>query len=171
LGPTDGRGPTTQFQVNGDGSVIANSFTGDGSMLTGVTAIDVSCGGCISASEVASDVQKRVSESCAVGSGIRQINADGTVECEFDDTLAVSDVLTASVTNGGVDLDGTITLTTESICFLTGVQMQDIDTSDEIGACRIVEFGTGNKIWQLQAIVSPSGKDGDVWCEATCFTH
>jgi hypothetical protein len=54
----------------------------------------------------ATDTQRRVTGSCAGGDAIRAVNADGTVECEPDDTGSVGGVSSLSV---GFGLSGNVT--------------------------------------------------------------
>lgn len=101
--------------INGDGSVTCQAIpaysAGAGLVLTGTTfSID------------ASVVQQRVSGSCAVGSTIRQINVDGSVECQagaavlrddppashlatiLDSTTDVGDALSITIGRDGLGL-------------------------------------------------------------------
>ena len=68
------------------GDVQATSFAGDGAALSNVTASSVACVGCVGASIIdTSEVQSRVSGTCASGSSIRIIDDTGAVTCETDD--------------------------------------------------------------------------------------
>jgi hypothetical protein len=54
---------------------------------------------------------------------------------------------------------------TNSVCFLTGVVMEDIDAGGENAGCRIVQSGD---TWHLCAGLGPT-EDADVWCYAYCL--
>jgi hypothetical protein len=81
----------------GDGDDDTTYAAGTGLTLTGTTfAAD------------ATYLQRRVSGACAAGNSIRQINADGTVVCEADDTGTVYTAGTGiSVSGGTIALDTT----------------------------------------------------------------
>ncbi len=73
------------------GSKITNeSITGAKIQNGSLTGADVAAGTIGSAQIDNSQVQSRVAGSCATGSSISVINADGTVACEIDDTGASS---------------------------------------------------------------------------------
>lgn len=64
-------------------------ITSVGSSHTADTALDLTCTNCVSGAEVnISEIQKRVTETCAAGNSIREIKSDGTVICEPDDGIA-----------------------------------------------------------------------------------
>src|SRR3990172_4794795 len=82
--------------INADGTVVCElddvgpSYTaGAGLSLTG-TVFSIATGGVGSAQINNTQVQSRVAGTCAAGSSISSINADGTVACEIDDTGASS---------------------------------------------------------------------------------
>ena len=65
---------------------------------------------------------------------------------------------------GGISY-ATLRSTSQHICFLTRVALEDLDSGGEVGECRLNRVG-GN--WRLNAALGPTG-DSDAWCEAYCL--
>jgi len=89
-----------------DGTTMSSAATGD---ITGVTAgTGLSGGGDSGAVTLNADatyLQRRVSSTCAAGSSIREIAADGTVTCETDDAGGTGDItqVRTAYTNASCD--------------------------------------------------------------------
>ena len=77
-----------------------------------------------------------------------------------------SEVRSTSALNGGSNQIPSTTPVSNTVCYLTRVAMQDIDNSNETAVC-ILTQALG--FWLLGADVTDD-KDGDVWCEMSCFT-
>jgi hypothetical protein len=77
-------------QVGADAEMTPRQLlTSVGSSHTADTALDLVCTNCVSGAEVnLSEIQKRVTGTCAAGNSIREIKSDGTVTCEPDDGIA-----------------------------------------------------------------------------------
>lgn len=94
-------------QVNADGTVICQADTAGTGDITDVTAgAGLTGGGATGAVALAVNtavIQSRVGSTCAVGSAIRAINADGTVICQADTTGAgdITDVTAGTGLQGG----------------------------------------------------------------------
>lgn len=74
---------------------------------------------------------------------------------------------TAQAENGTVDTQFMRTIN-ENICFLSQVQLRNVDSAQEDVFCRIGLTGGG--LYFLQA-VSESGFDGDAFCQAVCLSY
>jgi len=147
--------------IDAAGGVTCESTAGGGGDITAVNAgTGLSGGGAsgdVTLSVNTGVIQARVSGSCAAGSSIRVVNADGTVTCEPDDDVAYSAGAglslagtTFSVATGGVTsamiADGT-------------VGSADINTT-QVQARVAGNCAAGNAIRAVNV-------DGTVVCEAT----
>jgi hypothetical protein len=84
-------------QINADGTVICEADTDTNTTYTAGTGLTLT-GTTFSANT--SYLQRRVTGLCTAGNSIRQINADGSVVCEFDTNTTYS-------AGSGLDLSGT----------------------------------------------------------------
>ena len=113
--------------IKADGTVECETDDTGSGTINGVTAgIGLTGGGTSGTVSLAVDtttVQARVTGSCAVGSSIRVIKADGTVECETDDTGSggVTGVTAGSGLGGG-GTSGNVTIS------LSKVEQKHLDT-------------------------------------------
>ena len=93
-------------QVNADGSVVCQTDSAGTGDITGVAAGTGLTGGGttgdVALSVNTAVIQARVGGTCAVGSSIRAINADGTVVCQTD-TAGAGDITDVTA---GTGLDG-----------------------------------------------------------------
>jgi hypothetical protein len=105
--------------VNADGTVTCESVGSSSGGITGVTAgAGLSGGGTsgtVSLSVDTSAIQSRVSGTCAAGSSIRAIAANGTVTCETDDvgSAGITGVTAGSGLSGG-GTSGTVSLSVDT---------------------------------------------------------
>ncbi len=149
--------------AGGDGDITAvyAGYGLDGGGETGDVTLDV----------LTDTIQSRVSESCLAGSSIRLIHADGTVECEEDDTGQggggdgdITAVLPGDGLTGGA-LSGTATLTVafSGSGVATTVARSDHDhderyyTESELNT----SGGGGTVHWDNLLSVPPDLTDGD----------
>lgn len=105
-------------------------------------------------------VQQRVTGSCSGTRSIGSISSTGEVVCSDDPSSGFEETVAAS-NNSTVTIE-----ILGNVCFLTGVQVRDVDSPTEIAACKLtyLEFG----IWELKAQTTD---DADAWCWARCFNH
>ncbi|MDJ0654900.1 MAG: hypothetical protein QNJ40_12135 [Xanthomonadales bacterium] len=122
----------------------------------------------IGASQInSSQVQRRIQQSCT-GGMISQINQDGTVTCE-PDSVGIGafgppvQTFVSSV-NGQGAVSQVIGALSERFCVLSLVEKTDVDGTNEIGKCQLVNAGP----WVLQATTS---EDATVTCGAVCFPY
>jgi trimeric autotransporter adhesin len=92
----------------GGTGTVTNVGTG-----TGLTGGPITTSGTIAADTTY--LQRRVSATCAAGSSIRTINADGTVACEADDGTVTNVATGPGLTGGPITTTGTIAVNTAVI--------------------------------------------------------
>lgn len=123
-----------------DGTVVCETDSDSGGDVTSVSVLPGSgltggaAGGDATLGTDPAVLQRRVAQSCAVGSAIRSIASDGTVLCEADDGVGVVQVNTGSgLTGGPINASGTISVATNGITSLhiaTGaVGSSDVDSA------------------------------------------
>ena len=106
-------------QINTDGTVICQTDTtgGVGTITSVAGTGGLTGGGSAGAVTLTVDtaaIQARVASTCAAGSSIRQINANGTVVCQTDTTGGVG-TITSVTGNGGLTGSGSAGAVTLSI--------------------------------------------------------
>lgn len=194
-------GSTIQ-QINADGSIMCHPDEQGAGDITGVTAGTGLVGGglsgavslavgnnAITATQLAagavglgqidtSQVQARVSAACAAGSNIRQINSDGSVQCQLDE-LGIGDITAVSVGAGlvGGSASGEAVIAVGTDAITAGMIGPNAVGSSElaaasVGAAQII----GAQVQQRISGACPStqalraiNEDGSVVCEAVRF--
>lgn len=143
----------------GSAELAPNSVTGDHILNGTITSSDINAG----------SVQRRVSDSCLAGyNSISSIDEDGTVTCEYDYfTYVASSGPYATSSYNGNDTYYTWPKPSgsSSLCFLTKVQLRDVDGSSEDARCYIEDLTTS---WRLVADTE-TGDDADAMCEMRCI--
>ena len=99
------------------------------------------------------------------GDGNATFNGNITVNGDITN-LSVSGTYDASRNNVSGTSTTTMVSTTDSFCFLTSVQFEDVDSTSESVRCRVTTSGSN---WVLQAYNQASG-DSDAWCQARCLS-
>ena len=105
--------------INADGTVTCEPVAGGSGDITAVYAGNGLTGGgesgAVTLSADTNYLQRRVSSTCAGGSSIRAINADGTVTCETDDNSGgtITGVTAGSGLSGG-GTSGNVTLNADT---------------------------------------------------------
>ena len=135
--------------INADGSVVCQSDADSGGDITSITGSSGILGGGSSGDVLlslnTSYIQRRVEARCTAGSSVREIHANGSVECEADDDSG-GDITAVNAGNGlaGGGVHGDVTLA--------------IDTT--VTQARIASScGSGSSIRVINV-------DGSVTCEA-----
>lgn len=103
------------------------------------------------------DITIRTSENMSSG---HKIVSNGRLN------LSISGAYNAVKHNNESSSGNSIKMTSKnnSMCFLTQVDLEDLDSQSEIAGCRI--YVNGNH-WYLRA---KSSSDSDAWCEARCIS-
>jgi hypothetical protein len=118
-----------------------------------------------------SSVQRRITGTCGSGNAMASITATGGRGCTPDEylTVSVGDELIASSYNGNDTSDTwNYTGSGEYFCFLSFVQLRDVDGGSEDAYCRIAPLTAGSSYWRLRAH-SEFGDDSDAICRARCY--
>ncbi len=144
---------------------IANGSVNSAKIITGgVRSVNILDGSITSNDVNTSQIQRRVTGTCPNFFGIRQVNADGSVNCEEDLGIFAfieAGTFTVSAENGAVDITGMLS-TSRHICMLSSVQLRNVDGGAEDAFCRVRIQGS---IWVLEAT---SENDSDAFCSALC---
>jgi hypothetical protein len=168
-------GETAMRIIASDGSALCEPVgSGD---IEGVTAGTGLTGGgdtgSVTLNANTTYLQRRVGSTCAAGSSIRTINADGTVVCESDnDTTFVPSVSTPyfekiyiDECTGGCTRTTLMTPTGNSFCYLTRVEFVETDSVAEWAGCNVNISGS---LWTLET--RKGGGDVTVTCAARCIS-
>ena len=134
------------LQFNGSAWVCASPAGSSGGTITSITAGTGLTGGTITTSgTLAADttvLQRRVAATCAVGSSIRAIAADGTVTCQIDaiGSGTVTSIATAAgLTGGPITSSGTVNLaSTQLLPTLACAADQSVKWNGSSWACATV---------------------------------
>lgn len=144
--------------IGPDGTpTCATPSSGAGGTVTSITAGSGLTGGTITGSGTVAVntavIQNRVSASCAAGSSIRAIAADGTVTCQTDTTGGSGTVTSintgAGLTGGPISTTGTIGLTANQLLPTTACASGQIAKwSGSAWACAADDAGPANAFVQ-----------------------
>jgi hypothetical protein len=151
--------------------LAANSVGASELAVNSVTSSHIVNGTITYADTNTSSVQRRVTGACTTGSSIASIASDGTVSCYADKYLSVivGDYLSADVFNGGNVYDHWYyTPPGTHFCYLSFVQLRDVDGGSEDAYCNVYP-DSANGRWTLRAHSEP-GDDADAKCRARCYT-
>ncbi len=152
----------------GADEIAANAVDFDEISANAVTAAKIQDGVVTAAHVDRDEVQLRIASDCAGIGGGRSITRNGQMACEPDSQGIVgfgSPETWPLLVNDGL---GTNTLNigslSDKLCFLSRVEKTDVDGTNEVGECVLVNLGT----WQLQATATG---DATVFCEAICLPY
>jgi hypothetical protein len=118
-----------------------------------------------------SSVQRRVTGTCPSGSSIVSIGSNGSVNCQADTFMSVvygGELIAESFNGGDVYDNWYYGPTGTHLCYLSFVQMRDVDGGGEDAYCYVYP-DSANGRWRLRAH-SESGDDADAKCRARCYT-
>ena len=162
--------PSTSSGVSvaGDGTLTASSYVAlfRPQSLTGVTAVDLACTGCVHGSHIDQAVlQTATFVDCGPDGWLRQLN---TPVCEEDSPNELTEETILSPVDGralvrvlGSRNPGF------GLCALTRVEFQEIEGTAERARCDvdrgIIDFGV---YWHLSAVTT---QGADAHCGARCF--
>ncbi len=154
----------------GTGAVTATHLgtdsVGAAEISSGAVGSDEILNGSITYSDTNVDsVQRRVTGTCGSHQSIKSISNTGTVACEWDDfnSIGYTTEMFASVYNGGYDYAIWGSANSTTMCFLTTVQLRDVDSGGEDAWCRVY---VASGLWTLEA---HSEDDADAWCGMRCL--
>jgi len=170
---SNGCSSTQVLQYNGTAWVCANLPAGGAGTVTSVTAGVGLTGGVITGSgTLAVDtvvVQRRVNNSCPVGSSIRVINVDGTVTCQTDtgggSGTVTSIVAGEGLTGGTITGSGTIAVNPSAVQSRVSASCPDGSSIRAIGSDGSVtcqQAGSTNVATPLANVVNTVMTTGDV---------
>ena len=132
---------------NGAGGWACGTDTaGAGTVTSVATGAGLTGGPVTTTGTIAADtayLQRRVSATCAAGSSIRTINADGTVACETDDGTVTSVATGPGLTGGTITATGTVGLAATQLLPTTACAVNQVPQWNGSAWTCAVAGGTG----------------------------
>lgn len=130
---------------------------------------DLGDGGLVQQDFDTSQVQSRISGACGADRSIDFVTSQGTVGCEYDDFQrpTLSQTYYASSKDGVPDYK--IVSAVGQVCYLTYVNLADIDGKEENASCSVIlDQTTEPDTWVLRALTT-SGDDAESSCGMRCL--
>ena len=161
------------------GTLTLSATSGGGGDITGVTAGPGLTGGGASGDVTLSvntaTTQSRVSGTCAAGSSVRVVNADGTVVCETDDNTTYTAAPTGGLTLNGTQLAVANLGITSAMLAAGAVTAGKIAPSSvgigEIGTNAVARNEISGTEVALYTLDADCGSTGTFTLSSTCFSQ
>ncbi|MDJ0653547.1 MAG: hypothetical protein QNJ40_05325 [Xanthomonadales bacterium] len=148
-----------------DTAELAVGAVGTSEIASGAVGADAIVTRAVGSSEInTSEIQRRVTGACPLGTVVRSINSNGSVICMND----LRGVVRLGAPVSQTAIFGQVTAlspVSSHICMLSRVGINDANQASEIGRCRV--YVDGDR-WMLESF--EEGQDPEARCSAACVS-